>query len=438
MEWLIWVMTLFGLIGIPVIIAGSIQYQGVYYMSIVVNSIVCFIITQQNLEMLVAIFYHFFGSDTITSFRHEKITVILAAYLPNEKDIIFETLSSYKNMDYEGPPGKNFNVILAYNTPKDIPDAEKAISDYQKQNSSWFSFYKVPNSRSKAQNINYVLDNATTHKIIGVFDADHHPYPDNLYRGNYWITERGYDFVQGRCKVRPGSSILSNLVSLNFDLMYCIQHQFRKAVFDYGIFGGSNGYWRADLLRLLQFDHHMLTEDIDCTVRAIRNGRRGMYDNKMVSTELAPPSMDSLIQQRVRWAQGWMEVSIAHFSTYFTAPNYKWYQRLAMVNLFVIRELLSHTTLLCLPLMIAKMIWESGALPDPFAGFVLIYSLTSYPLMVVAGFISSYEIYKDNFYLIPISFLFSIGWIYIEQFIMMRARSRWALKQNNWVVTRRN
>jgi len=438
MEVLVWFLTIFGLVGIPTILAASFPYEWLEYACIIVNAFLVFIITQQLLEIVISLFSRPVRSFTSSVFK--TITIIIPAYLPNEKDIIISTLDSYANISYNGGgAGSTFNVILAYNTPTDMPEAEKLLTNYQTKNSGWLSLYKVVGSRTKAQNINYVLDNAPgINDIVGIFDADHHPYADTLYRANYWLTDQNYDFVQGRCKVRPNKSVLSNLVSMNFDLMYCVQHQFRKVLFDVGIFGGSDGYWKKDVLKTLKFDPTKLTEDIDCTVRAIGLGYKGTYDKMMVSSEDAPPSLTSLFHQRVRWAQGWMEVSLAHFTTYFSAPNYNAWQRFYLVNLFVIRELICHIVLLCLPFMIAKMIWLNGFSPDLFGGLTLLYALTTYPLMVIAGIVSSYELYHKDLWLIPVSVLASIVWIYFEQLIMMRARVRWLLRQNNWMVTRRS
>jgi len=57
----------------------------------------------------------------------------------------------------------------------------------------------------------------------------------------------------------------------------------------------------------------MLTEDIDSTLRAITSGARIVYDLKVLSFETAPETFAALLKQRLRWAQGWTQVSIRHF-----------------------------------------------------------------------------------------------------------------------------
>jgi hypothetical protein len=59
-------------------------------------------------------------------------------------------------------------------------------------------------------------------------------------------------------------------------------------------------------------DNSMLTEDIDSSFRAMLNGYRVEYDPTIVSFEEAPPSLYDLFRQRLRWAQGWQEVTQRH------------------------------------------------------------------------------------------------------------------------------
>jgi cellulose synthase/poly-beta-1,6-N-acetylglucosamine synthase-like glycosyltransferase len=53
----------------------------------------------------------------------------------------------------------------------------------------------------------------------------------------------------------------------------------------------------------------MLTEDIDSSIRALERGARIASDPGLISEELAPTSARALVNQRLRWAQGWFQVS---------------------------------------------------------------------------------------------------------------------------------
>lgn len=67
------------------------------------------------------------------------------------------------------------------------------------------------------------------------------------------------------------------LIAAEFEDMYNVGHEGRTTLFDLGIFGGSNGYWEAPLLKEIQMDGSMLTEDIDSSFRATLKGARIAY-----------------------------------------------------------------------------------------------------------------------------------------------------------------
>ncbi|MDQ2683203.1 MAG: response regulator, partial [Chloroflexota bacterium] len=187
------------------------------------------------------------------------VTGIIAAYLPNEAATIVDTVESFLRSDYPG----DYQVILAYNTPRDLP-VEGTLQRIAARDPRFIPM-RVENSTSKAQNVNAALAEARG-EIIGVFDADHHPAPNAFTRAWKWIAS-GYDIVQGHCVVRNGvESGVARLVAVEFEAIYAVAHPGRARLHDFGIFGGSNGYWRADLLRQTRMHGFMLTEDIDSSI----------------------------------------------------------------------------------------------------------------------------------------------------------------------------
>ncbi|CAM5304100.1 hypothetical protein SANTM175S_09801 [Streptomyces antimycoticus] len=88
-------------------------------------------------------------------------------------------------------------------------------------------------------------------EFVGIFDADHHPVPDAFQHAWHWLSG-GYDVVQGLdCVIRNGeSSWVSKLVGVEFEAIYAVSHPGRTRLYTFGVFGGSNGFWRTDLLAL--------------------------------------------------------------------------------------------------------------------------------------------------------------------------------------------
>ena len=210
-------------------------------------------------------------------------TAVIAAYLPNEAETVLETVEALLTQDYP-----NLHVILAYNTPYPLPVEDELLEIAQRD--ARFEPFRVDGSVSKAQNVNAALARVKG-EIVGVFDADHHPDPGAFRRAARWLAS-GADVVQGHCVVRNGrTNSVTRLVATEFESIYAVNHPGRARLHGFGIFGGSNGYWRADVLKKMRMRGFMLTEDIDSSMRVIEAGGRIVSDPGLISTELAPEAL---------------------------------------------------------------------------------------------------------------------------------------------------
>jgi cellulose synthase/poly-beta-1,6-N-acetylglucosamine synthase-like glycosyltransferase/DNA-binding response OmpR family regulator len=233
-----------------------------------------------------------------------KASAIIAAYLPNEAETVVETVESFLATDYP-----DLQIILAYNTPRPMAVERElwAIAERDPR----FEPLRVEGSVSKAQNVNAAVTRVRG-EFVGMFDADHHPRPGSFHRAWRWLAA-GVDVVQGHCVVRNGDqNWLTRLVAAEFEVIYAVSHPGRARLHDFGIFGGSNGYWRSELLEHTRMRGFMLTEDIDSSLRVVAEGGRIVSDPGLISTELAPDTARALWNQRLRWAQGWSQVSMRH------------------------------------------------------------------------------------------------------------------------------
>ena len=270
-------------------------------------------------------------------------SAIIAAYLPNEAETVISTVRAFLRQDYP-----ELQVILAYNTPHDLPVEEDlraiAVEDPR------LVLLRVRDSVSKAQNVNAALSRVTG-AFVGVFDADHHPAQGSFKRAWRWIAS-GVDVVQGHCVVRNGETgYLQRLVTSEFEAIYAVAHPGRARVHGFGIFGGSNGYWKTPVLRRTRMRGFMLTEDIDSSMRVIAGGGRIVSDPGLVSTELAPADWRGLWGQRLRWAQGWSQVSLRHLFTMARNPGLTRRQRFGLVYLLGWREVYPWISLQAFPIL---------------------------------------------------------------------------------------
>lgn len=151
----------------------------------------------------------------------------------------------------------------------------------------------------------------------------------------------------------------------------------------FGIFGGSNGFWRTSVLRQVRMRQRMLTEDIDSSIRAVLAGFRIASDPGLISYELAPSTLRSLTRQRLRWAQGWSQVSKRYFWIAVTSPTLTYRQRAGMAYLFGWRELYPWLSLQIYPIVAAAELTH-GVHHQHF--FISLFVLTSLMTLAVGPF----------------------------------------------------
>lgn len=286
-----------------------------------------------------------------------RASFLVAAYLPNEQDIILETLEHILTNVHR--PAAGLEVILAYNTPVDLPIEEdlRHLADRHPE----LRLLRVGGSHSKAENLNAALD-IVTGEIVCVLDADHHPAPDCFIRAWRWL-EHDYDVVQGRNTIRNHrDNLFTQNVAIEFEMLYGISHPAKSFITDSSIFGGSNGYWRTSVLQQIRFNPIMLTEDIDASLRTLLSGYRILHDRSIITTELAPIDFRAFWFQRKRWAQGWLEVSLKYQRRIWKSSKFTRGQKIYWTYLLYFCEIYSLVALQVIPLLLSLFLYQGTTL----------------------------------------------------------------------------
>ena len=362
-------------------------------------------------------------------------TAVVAAYLPNEQDIIVETLLHI--LSEVEVPGDRLQVLLAYNTPYDLPveDDLRGMAEADPR----LTVLRVEESRSKAENVNAALK-AARGEVIAIFDADHWPAADGFRRA--WRSlGSGADMVQGRCVIRNHTqSWLTRLVAVEFDIMYACSHQGRARMSGSGIFGGSNAYWKREPLERVQLDAAMLTEDIDASVRALLLGHALVHDRDITSRELAPVKVAHWFTQRKRWSQGWFEVSIKHGAAVMRSaalsPRQKvlWWYLLCWREAFPILSLQFFSLMLAAAVLHHRIDWFA---PGFFLGTSILNLSAGAAVVVLTWACCRKDVRQGR---APWYFVYAlVGILYttVKTMVMLMAQLSQLTKEHNWVATPR-
>jgi len=255
-----------------------------------------------------------------------RISVVIPCYMPNEEPIIMDTVNHALNsILYEVPRAggslppdfeSKVTVYVVYNGPPSwshsIENTLEAMNNtrYGPYN-RLFRVMRVHDSRSKAQNLNHVI-NLINDPYTIIYDADHHPDPLSLRISMNLLLSRNLDCVQGSTYIREGPMFLGNLVNAEFFVTYFLAFPAMQVIGQTAFFGGSNAVWRTSFLKAQQFDHTAQTEDIEFSVRAMLKRAKIEFCPESRSGELAPATFGSLYKQRLRWAMGWDQVTFMH------------------------------------------------------------------------------------------------------------------------------
>lgn len=148
-------------------------------------------------------------------------------------------------------------------------------------------------------------------EVVGVFDAEDQVHPELLAHVDHAFRDTEADVVQGGVQ-------LINFHSSWYSLRNCLEYFFwfrsrlhLHAEKGFIPLGGNTVFVRTPLLRANDgWDPNCLAEDCDLGVRLSSQGARVVvaYDSQMVTREETPGSIASLLKQRTRWNQGFLQV----------------------------------------------------------------------------------------------------------------------------------
>ena len=210
---------------------------------------------------------------------------------------------------------------------------------------------------AKAGNINYaIFSGETTGEFIVTLDADHIPKPEFLYRVLPYFYQ--YNLPTGKYQENQIAFVQTPQAFYNLPPGDPFGHQAhlfygpiqqgkdgmgaafytgtnailrREALVSVGLQNFSDEY-ELDNNRLDEFElvggvsSNSITEDMNTAMRLHAAGWQSVYHHEELSVGLAPDDLSSTMKQRLRWAQGTMQVLIKENP--WTKPGLTFWQRL--------------------------------------------------------------------------------------------------------------
>ncbi|HOW87692.1 MAG TPA: glycosyltransferase family 2 protein [Candidatus Omnitrophota bacterium] len=364
---------------------------------------------------------------------HPTYTIIISAFLPNEQNIILGVVRHFLERmgEYEG---QIIQVILCYDTPHDLP-VEEELRQFAVTHPK-FMPYRAGGG-GKAASLNKAIKFARG-AITVLFDADHLPEKEVLGKVWRWLYS-GYDVVQGRNIIRNyDENFLTSMIAVEFETVYAICHTAKSLLCDTAVFGGSNGYFLTSSLKKYSFDPDQMTEDIELSLRIQLDGGKILHDRSVLTSELAPTTWKHLWLQRKRWANGWVQVTLAHQWRVWQCKHLTLQQKLYWTYLLLWAQIIYPIGGFQVYALILAWWAVTGRFDIGFDWYIIATLI----LTMISGPIQIYCAYARQAKKLPVSYFikyafFNVFYAFFKMLVGLVGMRDCIAKERRWVVTSR-
>ncbi len=185
--------------------------------------------------------------------------------------------------------------------------------------------------------IAYGLERAPEGEVVGFLDADHvlgQESLDALVR--IFGREDPPPGVQGVCAASNRSATpLARLLAIERDWMERVELQVAPRMWGISQFGGGQGFFQREVLEDPRFriDESMILDDTDLSCRLALQGYRVAFAPDVVTASRRPEGVREFLDQRFRWARGWLQMGSKYLKQVFAAGGARVGVRLDLLRL---------------------------------------------------------------------------------------------------------
>lgn len=270
-------------------------------------------LTLNTLLKIAAVYWHLrdggLAPAAIGADRVDLPIVSILVPLFRERDIAGALVGRLERLDY---PRDKLDICLVLEADDSTTQAALAQTELP----LWMRAIKVPMGtlQTKPRALNYAL-NFTRGSIIGVYDAEDAPDPDQVRKVVQGFAERGPEVacLQGRLDYyNDRSNWLARCFTIEYATWFRIVLPGLEKMGLVVPLGGTTLFFRRDILEDLGgWDAHNVTEDADLGVRLARYG----YRTEIIETttqEEANARPWPWVKQRSRWLKGYAITYLVH------------------------------------------------------------------------------------------------------------------------------
>lgn len=279
-------------------------------------------------------------------------------------------------------PKKKMQIIIGDDSNN--PEISAKIDEFTQIHDNVLVTRRGSNAGFKPGNLNYMLK-YTKGEYIVIFDSDFLPEPDFLRRiiapmendpkiavvQSRW---RIYNFKQNIFSVMGGTiSMICHFVALTF---------IKKIGGNSFLCGSAEAVRKKELLEAGGWKEGCLTEDIECSFRMIKNGKKLLYLEDLECDCEAPFTLQDLCKQQMRWAFGVISSFKMHFAQILLSKKTKLQDKIG-VFIFVSGYIFSFILLLLTLFGLLSLLSDRPA-PIDWPRFI---SETGMNILLTSGFI---------------------------------------------------
>jgi glycosyltransferase XagB len=235
-------------------------------------------------------------------------TILLPAR--HEEAVIQETIQRMVDLDY---PEEKVQILVVIEsgdkgTIKKVREKLKILKEMGNKNIKLITFSEPP--INKPHGLNLGLRHSTGDVVV-IFDAEDEPHPEILKMVNTIMVDEEMPVVQSGVQLMNyADRWFSALNVLEYFFWFKSRLHYHASIGMVPL-GGNTIFIRRYLLEEIGgWDQACLTEDADIGIRLSNRGvpMRVFYDDRFVTREETPPTVDQFIRQRTRWMQGFYQI----------------------------------------------------------------------------------------------------------------------------------